>query len=94
MKKSGKKFGSDFVKLDAHCIHASEYDEIPELTDAMLAEGVYKRAGKPVGRPPKVDKKISVHLRLDPDVCAAYRAMGKGWQSRMNAVLRSHMPPV
>lgn len=92
MKKNGKKFGSDFAKVDAHRIRATEYEDIPELTDEMLARGEYKRAGKRVGRPLKEDKKISVHLRLDPDICAAYRSMGKGWQSHMNAVLRDHMP--
>ena len=94
MKKSGKKFGSDFAKVDAHRIRATEYEEIPELTEEMLARGVHKRDGKRMGRPPKADKKVSVHLRLDPDICAAYRAMGKGWQSHMNAVLRDHRPTV
>ena len=35
-------------------------------------------------RPPKQ----SVAIRLDPDVLAAFRAEGPGWQTRMNAVLR------
>jgi BrnA antitoxin of type II toxin-antitoxin system len=35
-------------------------------------------------RPPKQ----SVAIRLDPDVLAAFRADGPGWQTRMNAVLR------
>jgi len=29
--------GSDLVKVDAHKLKASEYDELPELTDDMLA---------------------------------------------------------
>ncbi len=32
--------------------------------------------------------KISTILRLDPDVLAAFRASGPGWQSRINAALR------
>ena len=32
--------------------------------------------------------KLSVAIRLDPDVLAAFRADGPGWQTRMNAVLR------
>ena len=35
--------------------------------------------------------KESVHLRLDSDVLAWFRAQGKGHLSRMNAVLRSFM---
>ncbi len=30
-------------------------------------------------------------LRLDPDVLAWFRAQGKGYQTRMNAVLRAYM---
>lgn len=36
-------------------------------------------------RPPKQ----SVAIRLDPDVLAAFKADGPGWQTRMNAVLRA-----
>jgi uncharacterized protein (DUF4415 family) len=30
-------------------------------------------------------------LRLDADVVEAYRRQGRGWQTRVNAVLRAHM---
>ena len=30
-------------------------------------------------------------LRLDPDVLAWFKAQGKGYQTRMNAVLRAYM---
>ena len=30
-------------------------------------------------------------IRLDPDVIAAFRAQGRGWQSRINAALRGCM---
>lgn len=91
MKKNGKKLGSDLAKVAAHAIQAHEYDELPMLTEEMLARGVFKRDGKAVGRPLKIDKKISIHLRVDPDVCEAFRKTGRGWQSRMNAVLRQAM---
>jgi uncharacterized protein (DUF4415 family) len=43
------------------------------------------------GRPPKPadERKEQIALRLDADVLAWYRAMGTGWQTRMNAVLRA-----
>jgi uncharacterized protein (DUF4415 family) len=44
------------------------------------------------GRPPKPDRKVNQTLRIDPDVLEAYRSEGSGWQTRMNAVLRAHMP--
>jgi len=44
------------------------------------------------GRPPKEAKKVSTTVRLDPDVLEAFQQEGKGWQTRINAVLREHMP--
>lgn len=37
------------------------------------------------------EPKKSVHLRIDPDVLAWFKKQGKGYQTRMNAVLRSYM---
>jgi len=44
------------------------------------------------GRPTKGDKKVNQTLRLDPDVLDAYRQQGRGWQTRINQVLRENMP--
>ena len=55
----------------------------PETADTI-------RRGR--GRPVKPDRKINQTLRLDPDVLEACRQLGLGWQTRMNAVLRRHMP--
>ena len=43
------------------------------------------------GRPalPVGERKEQIALRMDADVLAWYRAMGTGWQTRMNAVLRA-----
>lgn len=37
-------------------------------------------------------RKEMVTLRLDADVLDAFRAGGPGWQTRINDVLRGHMP--
>jgi uncharacterized protein (DUF4415 family) len=34
--------------------------------------------------------KESIHLRIDRDILAWFRASGKGYQTRMNAVLRTY----
>ncbi len=47
---------------------------------------------KPRGRPSIAAKKQAVSIRLDPDVIAAFRATGDGWQSRINDLLRHNMP--
>ena len=45
------------------------------------------RPKKP-GRPPAVTPKIFTGIRLDADVLEAFRATGKGWQTRMNEALK------
>jgi uncharacterized protein (DUF4415 family) len=40
------------------------------------------------GRPSKEVKKISVTIRLDPDIVEIFKARGIGWQTRINAELR------
>lgn len=35
--------------------------------------------------------KQSISLRVDPDVLSFFKAFGKGYQTRMNAVLRAYM---
>src|SRR5262245_36480759 len=40
------------------------------------------------GRPAKEVKKISVTIRLDPDIVEVFKARGDGWQTRMNTELR------
>ena len=35
--------------------------------------------------------KHAISLRVDPDVLEFFKAQGKGYQTRMNAVLRSYM---
>jgi uncharacterized protein (DUF4415 family) len=36
-------------------------------------------------------RKTSIHLRVDSDVLDWFKAQGKGYLTRMNAVLRSYM---
>jgi uncharacterized protein (DUF4415 family) len=46
------------------------------------------------GRPRAPAPKHLVSLRLDSDVVERFRATGPGWQSRINEVLRQHLPKV
>ena len=61
---------------------------LAEVFGPAAAESI--RRGR--GRPAKVDKKVNQTLRLDADVLDAYRQQGSGWQTRINQVLREHMP--
>lgn len=70
---------SDMVRSDAHVLQPKEYDELPELTDEMLARAKVNRGGRPVSPNPR--KLIS--LRLPADVIERWKATGPGWQTRM-----------
>jgi uncharacterized protein (DUF4415 family) len=77
-----------------------EWDDldIPELTEddlknarpfaevfPDLAESIRRARGRPAVANPKQQ----ISLRLDPDVIEKFKATGKGWQSRINDVLKA-----
>jgi uncharacterized protein (DUF4415 family) len=71
-------------------------DDIPEMTDADFAAAKSLKTNMPDvveamkrgrGRPKVENPKARVSLRLDPKIVAAYKAMGEGWQTRINEAL-------
>jgi uncharacterized protein (DUF4415 family) len=76
---SRRALKSKLARVDAHVIQAREYDDLPELTDDMLARAKINKGGRPVSRNPR--KLIS--LRLPADVIERWKATGRGWQTRM-----------
>ena len=62
-------------------------DHLPDLTAAEW-RSKFDRAELKRGRPKAATPKISTTIRLDPDVVAAFKANGPGWQSRINQALR------
>jgi uncharacterized protein (DUF4415 family) len=80
MDKETEKFAADV--LDS--IRQMKRGEVAQV---HTPEQITARRGRPVGSVAAVTKS-PVKLRLDPDVLAALRATGKGWQTRVNALLR------
>lgn len=76
---SGQKLGSDLKRVDAHVLQAEEYEELPEITDEMLARAQINKGG----RPKLANTKKSISLRLPEEVISKWRATGPGWQTRM-----------
>ena len=62
-------------------------DEAPDLSAPEWAEK-FKAAKVRRGRRPSAAPKISTTIRLDPNIVAAFRDDGPGWQSRINAALQ------
>ena len=58
---------------------------------ATAHQGVAELRAKRVrpSKPPH-ERKEQIALRLDADVLAWYRAQGRRWQTRMNAVLKAY----
>ncbi|MEY4591666.1 MAG: hypothetical protein RIR18_561 [Pseudomonadota bacterium] len=64
--------------IDEDDCPASE-EELKVAVEADLA----RRRGRPLG-----SDKTQIALRIDNDVLTAFKATGKGWQTRMNEALR------
>jgi uncharacterized protein (DUF4415 family) len=90
---------SNLRKIDAHRISSSEYDEIPEMTDADLRRSTLKVAGKPATREEfavAVDArlgKLRVSIMLDAAVVDFFKAKAgaRGYQTLINQALRQAM---
>lgn len=67
-----------------------DLDSDDDLPDLATPEWQAKFAQVPVqrGRPKAAVTKVSTTIRLDPDVLAAFKADGPGWQTRINQALR------
>ena len=76
---SHRSLKSDLARVDAHVVKAEEYEELPELTNDMLARAKVNKGGRPLSPNPR--KLIS--LRLPADVIEQWKATGPGWQTRM-----------
>ena len=67
------------MRVDDHVVKKGEYEELPELTEDMLARAQVNKGGRPISSNPR--KLLS--LRLPADVIDRWKATGPGWQTRM-----------
>lgn len=82
--RSGHEIILPTVEEDAAITAAALSDpDAQPLSDEQLSKMRPMR-----GRPPVEVKRPMVSMRLDPDVLAHLRASGKGWQTKVNALLR------
>ena len=65
-------------------------DDAPELTDEFFQRADEYVGDKLVrrGRPRTDSPKVALTVRYDAEVVEAFKATGKGWQTRMNAALK------
>ncbi|WP_203300283.1 BrnA antitoxin family protein [Marinobacter sediminum] len=77
MNRTSKTDWKRLAELDSDAIDTSD---IPELDDAFFKEAELR-----------VPAKQPVTLRIDEDVLAWFKAQGKGYQTRINKLLRQYM---
>ena len=70
-------------------------DDAPPLTDALLDQAEFFDGNRFIRRgrerPKLPATKEQVNIRLDTDVLESLRAQGPGWQTRINAILRTSL---
>lgn len=86
MKKrvTSNKSHTDLARLDAMQDEDIDFSEAPEITPEMFAKAIVRRGLSP-------PRKTPLTLRLDSDVLDWFKRQGKGYQSRINALLRAYM---
>lgn len=87
MKKSriSNKSQTDWERLDALKDEDIDLSDTPEITPEMFAKAIVRRGLKPV------PLKAQITLRLDSDVLEWFKMQGRGYQTRINALLRAYM---
>lgn len=76
-----KKYYSDLKRLRKMKDEEIDYSDIPELDEAFFEKAVIVLP----------QPKASVCMRLDRDVLDWFKSQGKGYQTRINALLRAYM---
>ena len=79
-KDLGKKSRTDWARVDAMRDEDIDLADIPELDEAFFKNAVIRLPGK----------KVPVTIRLDREVLEWFKAQGKGYQSRINALLKAY----
>ena len=81
-----RKTKTDWARVDA--LGEADLDEAARADpDALPTDAEFWRDAKLV----MPERKIPVSLRLDRDVVDWFKSHGRGYQSRINAVLRSYV---
>ena len=67
-------------------VYDPEVDPYHPNDDAAVK--AFWSTAKRVGRPRVTEKRPSLNMRIDADILEHLRGLGKGWQTRLNALLR------
>ena len=87
MKKrsTSKKSGSDFDRLSVMKDSEIDTSDLPEVSPRQFARAIVRRGLRPM------PAKAQLTIRVDRDVLAWFRKQGRGYQTRINTLLRAYM---
>jgi uncharacterized protein (DUF4415 family) len=77
---------TDWKRIDA--LTDDDIEKMAAADDENPASGAEHWASARIGLPPR---KTRIHTSLDADVVHWFKQQGRGYQTRMNAVLRRYM---
>ena len=86
MKKKhiSQESNTDWDRVDKLGDEDIDFSDNPEITPEMFAKAVLRKGLKPVGR------KTQVTLRIDEDVLNWFKKQGRGYQTRINSLLKAY----
>lgn len=87
MKKNStlRKSETDWERIRNMKDRDIDYSDIPPLTPEFFAKGIVRKGLKPV------NKKDQITLRIDHDVIQFFKEQGRGYQTKINQLLRAYM---
>jgi uncharacterized protein (DUF4415 family) len=87
MNKSSisNKSQTDWDRLNNMETEDIDLSDIPELTPEMFAQAIVKRGLK------DKENKALLSIRVDQDVLTWFKSQGRGYQTRINSLLRAYM---
>jgi uncharacterized protein (DUF4415 family) len=83
-KSTSNKSQTDFERLDKMKDEDIDFSDALEVTPEMFAKAVVRR-----GLKPRTKKQVT--LRIDSDVLEWYKKQGRGYQTKINLLLRAYM---
>jgi len=83
-KTTSTKSLTDFARLDKMKDKDIDLSDAPEITPEMFAKAIVRHGLKP-------RTKTQLTLRVDSDVVAWFKKQGRGYQTRINLLLRAYM---
>jgi uncharacterized protein (DUF4415 family) len=83
-KNISRKSQTDWKRVDKLHDNDIDFSDNPEVSPEMFAKAIVRKGLKPARQ------KTQVTLRIDEDVLSWFKKQGKGYQTRINSLLKAY----